>query len=382
MDVLRMTNTIPHSFIRVLIACVCAAALPPLAMGDVQTRPFEFESSHGTMHDAQLLLPAEDDRNDFAILMLGGGSLTDMHWTIPGVAETANGPLQFTIDGEPTRDGETLARAFSDAGFIVMQWSGIHQDDERHKANPAMLTPIPYPDTVTLARDALNIMREQDEINTDNIILVGHSLGATRACQIMDDNIKGVVMISGAYIARIGVRPSDVSDAMLQRWAAVDSNNDAHIDPDEFAARNEHGSAPTTNASFDMLDFDGDDLLSGWELGAGEVLGSIVPVGPIPLPEQMEFREGARWAIDMLLEHRETPVFAIYGGADPIALHGPVVAEITRLVGRPDTSIEYAPELGHHLSIEQDDKVGPIDQDVVERIVTWLTATYATPADD
>lgn len=368
------------------IACrtILAAALlgAATAHAETETRSFTFESESGRTHAARLLLPAEDDRNGFAVLLIGGGTVQDMHWTIPGVVDTPQGRMQFTIDGQSTRDGDTLANAIADAGFIVMQWSSIFEGDPLHAENPAMATPMEYPDSVRLAGEALAVMREQPEVNADQIILLGHSLGATRACQIADEDVAGVVMLAGAYIARIGARPTDINAATLGRWASVDANHDSLITPDEFENRVNVEGAPVVHASFEMLDADDSGALAGWERSAGEILGHIEPVAPIPFPQQTEFREGVPWAIDVLLERRGVPALALYASRDPISVHGPVLAEVARLMGLASLTIEYAPDLGHQFSKEEDGRIASIESSVVERVVDWLRDTFAPQRND
>ncbi len=364
--------------IAMLAAAVLAATV---TNADVTTRDFTFESATRT-HAARLVLPSEENRNGASILLLGGGNVQDMHWTVPGAIETPEGRFQFTIDGTSTTDADTLANVFADAGFIVMQWSSIYEGDPLHEQNRAMATPMEYPASVKLAADALAAMRAQPEINGTRIILFGHSLGATRACQITDDDIDGLVLLGGAYIARIGARPSDINVATLARWQEIDTDRDKLISKAEFDARPAIEGTPVVHASFTILDADNNGELTGWELGAAEILGLIESVTTIELPGQVDFREDIPWAIDVLVEQRDMPVLAIYPSLDPTSVHGPVLAKVAHLMGLNNLTIEYAPGLGHQFSIMEDNKVAPIEPRVVERVVQWLSENFAPQTDD
>jgi len=179
------------------IAMFAASMLAATIAGaDFETRDFTFETAAERTHAARLFLPADEDRNGHAVLLIGGGNVQDMHWTVPGAIETPEGRFQFTIDGTSTTDADTLANAIADAGFIVMQWSSIYEGDPLHEQNRAMATPMEYPDSVRLAADALAAMRAQPEINADRIILLGHSLGASGVIE----TVAAILALEGRFV--------------------------------------------------------------------------------------------------------------------------------------------------------------------------------------
>lgn len=349
----------------------------PTGAAERTTRDFQFETSFGTTHAARLVLPPEGERNGYSVMLIGGGSVTDMHWSIPGWIEDENGRRDFTISGEPTRDADTLANAIADAGFVVMQWSSIYEGDPMRAENPWAATPMPYPISVTVSREALHAMKDQPEVDPDRIILLGHSLGATRACELADE-AQGLVMLAGAYLTRIAAPPSRLHAAALQRWSTCDSDKDQRISPAELETCRLSSSAPRAFATFDTLDADGDGLLAAWELAAAELLGRIVDAPKAHTFETTdEFRDGAAWPPDVLMARRDMPVLSIHGGLDPGSVHGPILAEMARLHGRDTITIEYAPGLGHQLSIEREGKFAPMEPRVVEHIVHWLSENFA-----
>src|SRR5690242_5278792 len=114
--------------------CVLALCAVEAAAGEVTTRDWWMQDESGRSYAARLRVPADAERAQVgraAVLLLGGGSVFDLNWTVPPSYEIDGKVTKVTIDGKETRDAETLAAALAQAGFVVMQWSSIHRDDEK-----------------------------------------------------------------------------------------------------------------------------------------------------------------------------------------------------------------------------------------------------------
>src|SRR5262245_39272245 len=125
-----MRGTTYMSFTALLVlaitAPVRAQAPQPTGLG-AENVPIEFTTENGWTYDGRIELPPAARRNGYAVMMLSGGMGSPIDWAVPGV---------MTVDGQPTRDGDTIARALLDAGFIVMRWDAIRRGDSRHAADP------------------------------------------------------------------------------------------------------------------------------------------------------------------------------------------------------------------------------------------------------
>jgi hypothetical protein len=171
---------------------------------------------------------------DAAVLLTGGGTAFDEHWTTPGSMESEGHAIQLTIDGKDTRDADLLAAALAERGLIVMQWSLVHSGDA---LRDGMLgDPLTYVQGMPVARAALAALRARPEVNPNRIILLGHSLGATRSFQICDDGVIGVASLAGAYLDRSLVAPRKTAEDVWASFAGADTDGDNALSASEFAA--------------------------------------------------------------------------------------------------------------------------------------------------
>src|SRR5262245_40729617 len=130
-----------------------ALLIPLLVLGACAptTRRLSFVDEQARTYDATLTVPAFP--SGVGVLLIGGGAMTDEHWTVHPFVEQDGAITRFTIDGRPTRDADTIAASLVREGFVVLQWSSIHRDDALHKEKPAFAEPVPFPRSVELTRE-------------------------------------------------------------------------------------------------------------------------------------------------------------------------------------------------------------------------------------
>ncbi len=330
-----------------LRTAACVMMLTPCAAPAAETERFFFERTlaDGSVraYAARIDRPQPDAANGHAVLMLGGGLVTDMDWTVPGSIEQDGKTVVLTSTGEATRDAETIGRALVDAGFVVMRWSAVHRDDPMaREGGSGAGTPIPFDESVALARAARDAFRARSPEARTRLIAVAHSLGAPRAAAIVDDGFVALVFLAGAYTSRTEQNPS-----VLIRAVA--------------GAEDLPGVAPP--------DYDGDGVTRDWERAARARLD-----GSPPDSDRAEARPGVPWPTDVL-ESTRIPLLAVYGGLDPMSVHAPWLERFARQRGLDGVRVEYRAGRGHNLGADVNGRIAPIDPGVVALISAWLSET-------
>ena len=123
-----------------------------------------------------------------AVILIGGSGPTDRHSTSPGDLLA-----QFK---EPFPLFDALAQLLAERGLVVLQY------DKRACAGCYKKFPedLAFSDFVTDARDGINFLAEQPEVDGDNILVMGHSQGGQLAPFVVDGDrrIAGLVLLAGS----------------------------------------------------------------------------------------------------------------------------------------------------------------------------------------
>ena len=112
----------------------------PRKPSSIATIATSFVSEEGFVFDARILAPPEPDRNDYGILMLGGGIGNDLDWTLPGYIDVQGQKKQFTISGKRHADAPLISMSLAKRGFVVMHWSTIRRNDPKYDDWPNEMT--------------------------------------------------------------------------------------------------------------------------------------------------------------------------------------------------------------------------------------------------
>lgn len=299
--------------------------------------------SDDTTRRFDLRIETPDDWNpdtDAAVILFSGGLTTDLHWTTPGFYTQGNTIHTLTIDARDIHDSDTIAQALLNAGLAVARYSSIHKDDKQHLFSPVLADPMTYPDTLALAQLAQSTARQELKIDPERTFALAHSLGAPRAIETMPDPCAGFILIAGAYMSPTTTSPRSIIAQDHHPDHPRDIDHSGTIDPFESAAiaaieSDSYRTSERATLHNHEYDFAPDTLLTS-----------------------------------------TTPVLAIWGSLDPTSYHGPILQHLYDQSDDPDrlTTI-YHPDLGHTLGpIDEKKRVGPIDQDVIDSIVRWITA--------
>ncbi len=291
---------------------------------------------------AVLTMPQPGAANGAAVMLLGGGLVHDADWSTPGVVDVEGDRQQLTISGNPHADGRTLAEAFATAGFVVFRFSLIHERDALATAQPGMAEPVPIEQGFTIAADALAAFRKRSPEAGERLILVTHSLGALRAAQLMDQGVVATVWLAPAYATALPESTRRLVERTLPLVGALPKAD-----------------RPTVEDA----DFNGDAQLAGWELADW-----ALRQGRLEAVAEATYL-GRPWPIERI-EASGIPLLAIFGELDTITMHAPAIARRAEQ-SELSAKVRVFDDLGHNLSQEQDGRVGPINEKVVDELVRW-----------
>jgi hypothetical protein len=281
-------------------------------------------------HTYTCIIEYPDTPGDRAAMLFSGGLVADLHWTVPGSVENLGETIELTMDGRPTRDGDTIAQALLDAEFIVIRYSSLRSDQTVESAGP-----IPFATTAELATTAWRQALKRTGFPASRVGIVAHSLGAPRSVFATQGRAGGYVFLAGAYLSPTSDRPSQLARRVDQTTIGID--------------------------------YDKSGAIALWERAAAQAIAAQ----PRNEGKPLTIRGITYLWPSETLGVAGAPVLAIWGGLDTMSYHAPVLESI---LGDQVTT-EYYSALGHQLSVKVGDKVGPIDAAVVESLVDWLVRT-------
>lgn len=174
---------------------------PASSVASSTPRDITFATGDGLTFRGVIESPPLHARNGWGMLMIGGGFGNDLDWTVPGEIGEGEQRVQMTISGESHADAPAISAALASRGFVVMRWSTIAVDDPLADEWPSRATPRTLAELLEQTRYALATLRAVGGIESDQVILLGHSLGAARACTLAseDDGVQGLVLLAPAY---------------------------------------------------------------------------------------------------------------------------------------------------------------------------------------
>lgn len=339
--------------------------------------PVTFTTDNGWVYDGRIEIPAEKDRRPWAVMMLGGGLGTDIDWTVPGV---------MTLNGEDTRDGETIARALLDAGFVVMRWQAIRRGDPQHGEDPLMMDAPPVAQTIEQAKKALAAFRTKGVVPDDRIFLLGHSLGAWRASILAAEDIRpaGVVMLAGARLVRSDLDSlrGAVADAEAA-FGEVDRNGDGAVSNEEWAKAEGTAKKLGIDSGFRIADVDGDGTVDLHEWSVAVVAARR---GDWRAEDASSRDKYGHRSADGVIAERRIPTLLLVGALDERwRIESYAMTAIQRAADHPDYTWRVFENLGHQLGPQRDEPVeheqhgiiahartGPISPEVERAVVRWL----------
>ncbi len=214
-----------------------------------------------------------------------------------------------------------------------MRWSTIRHGDPRHAADPEAFTAYPYPVLLNQAKAALAAFRGRRFLADDKVVLIGHSLGGSRACHLLheDGKIPAIILLAGAHLGPTGYTDSELRREAGGLMAEMDRSGNGKCSEDEFATWAAVTEVPFAKLSFKALDRDRDGAIMRWEVASQLALAKR---------SSKEFSRGQPfknsdlpWPEDVIARH-PVPVLGLYGGVDSVSIYG-VLLQAMQSVSTP-----------------------------------------------
>jgi len=196
----------------------------------VRRRDLVIDLGDGLMTDAQLTLPVMGDGPFPGVLLIHGSGNMDMDEYLPAIV---------TGTDEPTRPFLQIAEYLSNRGFAVLRYNkrGVG-------LNGAILDMdawgnITVQDLVQDAEKALAVLRQQPEVDSSSVSIIGHSEGTMIAPRIAvkDPTIKNIVLMgAGAQNLREIVYFQIVERPAICAEDTFDADHDGRLSIQEVEA--------------------------------------------------------------------------------------------------------------------------------------------------
>jgi pimeloyl-ACP methyl ester carboxylesterase len=162
-----------------------------LETGTISRRDLVIDLGGGLTADAQLTFPAVGDGPFPGVLLIPGGGAPDMDEYMPPYS---------TDTGEPARPHLQIAEYLSERGFAVMRYNKRGVGFNSTLADPGVFFNTTIQDLERDAEKVLEVLRQQSEVDADDITLLGHSESTIIAPRVAVGNpsVKNIVLMGTA----------------------------------------------------------------------------------------------------------------------------------------------------------------------------------------
>jgi len=146
---------------------------------------------NGLTTDAQLTYPVVGDGPFPGVLLIPGGGTPDMDEYMPPYT---------TETGKSARPHLQIAEYLSERGFAVLRYNKRGVGFNSTLADPEVFFNTTIQDLIRDAEKALEILKQQSEVDADDVTLIGHSESTIIATRIAVDNpnVKNIVLMGTA----------------------------------------------------------------------------------------------------------------------------------------------------------------------------------------
>jgi pimeloyl-ACP methyl ester carboxylesterase len=162
-----------------------------LETGTISRRDLVINLGGGLTTDAQLTFPAVGDGPFPGVLLIPGGGAPDMDEYMPPYS---------TDTGEPARPHLQIAEYLSERGFAVLRYNKRGVGFNSTLADPEVFFDTTIQDLERDAEKVLEVLKQQSEVDADDITLLGHSESTIIAPRVAvdDPSVKNIVLMGTA----------------------------------------------------------------------------------------------------------------------------------------------------------------------------------------
>jgi hypothetical protein len=215
-----------HSLLVMLLVMLSLSSFPSASALNQETisrRDLVIDLGEGLTTDAQLTFPAVGDGPFPGVLLIHGSGNTDMDEYFPSMV---------TGTGEPSRPFLQIAEYLSERGFAVLRYNKRAIGLNGTMLNVEVYLNATFQILKQDAETALDVLTEQEEVDPNDITLIGHSEGAMIAPRIATENpnIRKIVLLSAvAHNLRDILEYQIVDSRVSYAEKVIDTNKDGVI---------------------------------------------------------------------------------------------------------------------------------------------------------
>ena len=349
----------------------------------VSRRDLVIDLGGGLITDAKLTYPAVGDGPFPAVLLISGGGTPDMDEYMPPYA---------TETGEPARPFLQIAEYLSERGFAVLRYNKRGVGFNSTLADPEVFFNTTIQALIHDAEKAIEVLKQQSEVDSDDITLIGHSESTIIAPRIAVDNpsVKNIVLMGTAARSFYEIRYFKAVDLrVILAREILDTDHDGALSIPEVL----EGLGPGSKAAISALDLienstgewlwrphwnpDGDDFVDIEEefesflirlieySMTAEYPGSKLVQSQLALESNMDMIGNVSSSI--LILHGENDILTPF--EDALLLE----QRLTE-IGHPDHTLISYPGLGHYFYPEDywGIAMGPMQYYVLQDLEAWL----------
>lgn len=171
---------------------LCLWSIGASAVGANVETSKTFRTFDGHEIRGSLTYPSRMNGRRPAVLLIHGAGPMDLNLTIPG---------RYSADGRPNRAFESISKALGENGVIVFRYNKRGITDvpgAEPVVNEAIYNGHTFDQLVADARAALEILRNDPNVDTSKILLLGISQGTMIAPQVAkeDGHIAGLLLLA------------------------------------------------------------------------------------------------------------------------------------------------------------------------------------------
>jgi pimeloyl-ACP methyl ester carboxylesterase len=332
---------------------------------------------------AQLTFPTVGDGPFPGALLIPGGGPPDMDEYMPPYS---------TDTGEPARPHLQIAEYLSERGFVVMRYNKRGVGFNSTLADPEVFFNITIQDLKRDAEKVLEVLRQQSEVDADDITLLGHSESTIIAPRIAADNpsVKNIVLMGTAGRSYYDIKyHKTVNLRVTLAKEILDTDHDGLLSIPEVLEGLGSGSKALISAA-DLIENSTGKLLwrPHWNPDGDEFMNIEEEFEPF-LIRLIEYTMTAEYAGSKLVQSQlalESTMDTIGNVSASILILNGVNDILTPLEdallleqtltenGHPDHTLITYPGLGHYFYPEDywSISMGPIQDYVLQDLEAWL----------